>query len=253
MRLNFVQFDNAKKIKIPSLCEDLAEDIGIQIGDGSVEYRKNNRGKGSYKVGVYGDINEDRHYLLNFVKSLKERLYGIRVYVYKSVPAGTIFLTIYSKNLVYFYKHLEFPVGPKLGVKIPPFIFSDKRLEIACLRGLMDTDGSLAFCKGSYRNYSNPVIHFTTKSKLLAIQTVKILDDLGFSSSKDFDSKQYDRRTNKTYIKNNIYVSGKKNLENWMSLIGFNNIARTTRYLVYKKLGFCPPKTTLKQRLKLLK
>ena len=252
MKLNFKQFEKARKIKIPSICEDLSEDIGIQIGDGSIWYRKNNKDKGSYRIGVYGDMSEDKHYLLNFVKPLKERLYRIKVYTYKNNTAGTSSLIIYSKNLVYFYKFLGLPIGPKVNIKIPKFIFSDKKLEIACLRGLMDTDGSLAFCKGRHRKYSNPVIHFTTKSKPLARQASEILENLEFTCSIDFDSKQFDKRTNKTYIKNNIYISGKKNLEKWMSIIGFSNVARTSRYLVYKKIGYCPPNTTLQERLEIL-
>lgn len=252
MKLNFIQFDNARKIRIPSVDEELAEDIGIQLEDGSVGYWKNGKGKGSYKIQVYGDITEDKHYLLNFVKPLKERLYRIKVFTNENNVAGTLFITIYSKNLVYFYKYLGFPIGPKYNIKIPKFVFLNKRLEIACLRGLMDADGSLAFCKGDHRKYSNPVIHFTTKSKPLARQACKILEDLEFTYSIDFDNRQHDKRTNKTYVKNNIYISGKRSLEKWMNVIGFNNIARISRYFVYKKLGFCPPHTNLKQRLNIL-
>ena len=37
-----------------------------------------------------------------------------------------------------------------------------------------------------------------------------------------------------------------------MKKIGFNNYAKYSKYEVWKKFGFCPPYTTLKQRKKIL-
>jgi len=253
MKLNFKQFEKARKIKIPSISEELAEDIGIQIGDGFIGYWRNGKEKGSFKIQVYGNITEDEHYLTNFVKPLKEKLYGIKVYSNKNSIAGTFFITIYSKNLLYFYKNLGFPIGPKINIKIPKFIFSDKKLEIACLRGLMDTDGTLSFRKGDYSNYSFPIVKFSSKSKNLSIQVCKILNNLKIPFSVQYDIKQHDKRTKKIYIKNEVCIQGKKNLEKWMKIIGFNNVTQITKYLVYKKLGYCTPRTTLKQRLDILK
>jgi hypothetical protein len=250
--MDFEQFELAKKISIPPLCQELAEDIGIQIGDGSISLWKRDGINGSYKVQVYGDIKEDAYYLLNFVKPLKERLFNVHVNSGSNNAAGTLFLTIYSKNLVYFYNLLGLQTGRKVDIRIPDFVFQNRKFEASCLRGLMDTDGSLAFSKGERRTHSNPVIHFTSKGKFLAKQVCGMLDDLEFSYSTDFDSKQYDARTGKTYVKSNVYVSGKKSLEKWMSIVGFNNPARMTRYLVYKKLGYCVPKTTIHQRLNML-
>jgi hypothetical protein len=41
---------------------------------------------------------------------------------------------------------------------------------------------------------------------------------------------------------------GSEKLEKWMNLIGIKNPVKLTRYLVWKRFGFCPPHTTLKQR-----
>ena len=45
-----------------------------------------------------------------------------------------------------------------------------------------------------------------------------------------------------------ISVRGIERIENWMNKIGFNNPAQFSRYLVWKKFGFCPPKSTIEQR-----
>jgi len=253
MNLGFEQFERARKIRIPPICEELAEDIGIQIGDGSLGYWGNGKGGRSFIANVYGNITEDEIYLMTCVKTLKEKLFGVHVSYRRDRTAGTFVLTIYSKNLICFYKNLGFPIGPKINIKIPDFIFINKKLQIACLRGLMDTDGSLAFRKGDYSNYSFPIVKFSSKSKNLCVQVCRILDNLKLSYTVQFNIKQYDKRTKRIYIKNEICIQGKKNLEKWMKIVGFHNIAQITKYLVYKKLGYCLPRTTLQKRLDILK
>lgn len=66
------------------------------------------------------------------------------------------------------------------------------------------------------------------------------------------DESYYDERTKKIYIKHNIYVSGKDNLDRWIKTIGFSNPVHLTKFQIWDKFGFCPPKTTLRERLKIL-
>jgi len=49
-----------------------------------------------------------------------------------------------------------------------------------------------------------------------------------------------------------ISISGVDGLEKWMNLIGIKNPVKLSRYLVWKKFGFCPPHTTLQQRKDIL-
>lgn len=253
MNFNFEQFERAKNIKIPSVCEELAEDIGIQIGDGSNGIWKRGKGENNYIVEVYGNLIEDEIYLTKFVKPLKESLYGVHVSKHKNKSAGTIIDRIYSKNLVFFYKSLGLPIGKKVDLKIPRFILENRELQIACLRGLMDTDGTLSFRKGDYKNYSFPIVKFSSNSRKLSLQVCKILDNLEIPFSAQFNIQQYDKRTKKIYVKSEVCIQGKKNLEKWMRIVGFNNITQHSKYLVYKKLGYCQSHTTLNQRLNILK
>ena len=248
MGLAFVQYNKARKFNVPPITKDLAEDFGIQIGDGYIK-GQNSR----YTILVSGHITEDKHYLVNYVKPLKEKLYNVSVKVYRAPLAGTLVLKIDNKELFKFYIEKGLKESPKINIKIPNFITENKKLQIACLRGLMDTDGSLCFNKGDHKTYSNPVLHFSTKSKVLARQVCKILDNFEFSYYVQFDRRFFDKRTKKYYVENDIYVQGKKSIENWVKIVGSHNISQFSRYLVYKKLGFCPPHTTLAERLKILK
>jgi len=47
-------------------------------------------------------------------------------------------------------------------------------------------------------------------------------------------------------------LSGIQNLENWVRSIGFKNSSKYSRYLVWKKHGFCPVNTTFTQRQQIL-
>ena len=227
---------------------DLAEDFGIQIGDGYIKRQTN-----GYTIVVSGHRSEDEHYLVSFVKPLKEKLYNVKVKVYEAQAAGTLILKIDNKNLYKFYIASGLKESPKINIEIPKFIIKSKKLQIACLRGLMDTDGSLSFIKGDRKQHSYPTIHFATKSRPLAKQVCRILDNLKFTYFVQFDAKHYHSKANRYYIETDIYIYGKENLDRWMKIVGFHNIVQITRYLVYKKLGYCPPKTTLVQRLKILK
>ena len=48
-------------------------------------------------------------------------------------------------------------------------------------------------------------------------------------------------------------IIGKKSDNKWMRLIGFSNPKHITKIEVWKKLGYCPPRTTYLERLKILK
>ena len=50
-----------------------------------------------------------------------------------------------------------------------------------------------------------------------------------------------------------ITVRGEERLKKWMNSIGFNNNVQSTKYLIWKNNGFCPPDTTLDQMKEILK
>ena len=50
-----------------------------------------------------------------------------------------------------------------------------------------------------------------------------------------------------------VIVDGGINVNKWFEIIGSNNPKHITKYLIWKKHGFCPTKTNLKERRKILK
>ena len=54
------------------------------------------------------------------------------------------------------------------------------------------------------------------------------------------------------FIHYRLQINGRKNLSKWMNLIGFSNPKHLTKIKVWKNLGYCPPRTTYSERLKII-
>ena len=78
---------------------------------------------------------------------------------------------------------------------------------------------------------------------------LKFLKYLGFNVDVILDAKRFDYRFNKEWIEQRLRLSGRKNLQLWINLIGFRNQRHLGRYEEYLKSGTMvrkrgrPPKT----------
>jgi len=142
------------------------------------------------------------------------------------------------------------PIGPKRDKDIP-IIIKEANMEIkrAFLRGLADTDASLTFRKGRRRRNSYPVIDYRTQSLIAHNSILKILRELGFTFH---EGRYLSRRNDKIHPINYFQLNGRKQLAKWMQEIGFTNPNQVTRYEVWQKFGFLPPRTTIIDRRKML-
>jgi intein/homing endonuclease len=253
--ISFSFADHKRKIELPDFLDTfLAEDIGIQIGDGSLPLIVDNRGVKKYVVGCYGNISEDRNYMKNIVIPLKNKLFNINLKMNDHPTGGVCYIKFESKAIFTFYeKIIGLKTGKKKEISIPEIILNaPSEIKLACIRGIADTDFCLSF-KKKYKEYHDyPVLHLGCNSKILVKQLNEILKKSGINSNTVFDQECFDKRTGKTYIKHYLFISGKKQLEKWMSLIGFHNSVYVTKYLFWKKFGFYPPKITLQQRISTL-
>ena len=146
------------------------------------------------------------------------------------------------------------PVGRKTSIAIPTVILRSKNREIkfSFLRGLADTDFSLTFQKKNKNRHFYPILKTALVSEEVVRDSARLLKENGFKVHIEIGRKNYDKRTRKFYITNCLYMSGKRNLELWMKMIGFNNPKNITKYQIWKKFSFCPPRTSLSQRKSIL-
>src|SRR3989344_4602352 len=130
--------NNTKKISYPELNEGLAELIGAHLGDGTMT---------NYFIRISGDYRYDLSYF-HYLSSLIFKLFGVQALILRDKrPINTFYLLIASKNICSFLKdNYNISYGHKIRNKtsIPKKILEDKKLSIACLRGLIDTDGSVS-------------------------------------------------------------------------------------------------------------
>lgn len=217
-------------ITIPQkLTEDLAEEIGMHIGDGSM-----NTYKGRFLYSLRGHLIDDEKYYENHVKTLFKKLYGIEVHI-RRWPDVIGFQI--SSNAIGSFKHkiIGLPSGPKLNIKIPDSIIKRRKLFLACLRGIFDTDGCLSFEKKSREIPYYPRIILTTTSENLNNQMVYLLREKMKFNLSTWCKKNLGTNRMPAYI---TCVRGKENLIKWFKLIGSSNPKNKFKYTYWKKHGY---------------
>ncbi len=72
----------------------------------------------------------------------------------------------------------------KQCIRVPPWIMRNRKAMISCLRGLIETDGSI------YRDRGYPMVNFTSVIPTLTRDVIRIMHNLGFAPH------AYTRKTN---------------------------------------------------------
>ncbi len=193
---------------------EVAEVMGIMLGDGNIWERK-----GFYYVRVCGHSTEDRKYLINHVKPLIKKIFNINMQTYKHKTNNELYLTKGSKDFVFTLKNYGLESGDKIknNKGIPEWVFSSEDYLKACIRGLIDTDGSVTAITN--RNYT--YIWFTNKNAALRDDFEKAMRILGYKIAKWNLSG-----TPETYIGN------KKGIRKFYKEIGFNNPKHELRFMM---------------------
>jgi hypothetical protein len=242
-KINIKQIRFKTKINFPtSLSRELAEEIGIHIGDGSLFFRKKENHY-DYVVCLSGEEESYKDYVIKLVK----KIYGILPsYIDTDRIKNSINIEYNSKLLFLWKKSLGLPVGHKNEIIIPKFI-SNSSFVVDCLRGIFDTDGSITFKKKNDIYHTYPVLKIDNKSPKLVLQINSLLKKIGINSSFELNRPHTSSRGSITHV-STIYISGRSNLIKWFSLVSPKNEIHISKYQIWKKFGFCPPKTTLQQR-----
>lgn len=197
-----------KSILEPSLSTELAEFVGILIGDGGIT---------KYQVVVTLNRIDDKLYA-QFVAALMEELFGVKPSV---LPFEMIYkITISRGKLVRFCHSLGLKIGNKIkqNIDIPNWIKNDKNYSIACIRGLMDTDGCIYNechnIKG--KRYCYPRLSFVSHSLALRESYFQILADLGFTPK---------MRNNRS-----VHLESRSDIIDYFRIVGTNNPKHWNRY-----------------------
>lgn len=205
-------------IKIPGKNEKLAEVIGAILGDGNVNYYKKGKKIGVYQIKIAGDSRLDKDYHMIYLNNLFFELFGLNGKEILSKIGNTRFINFSSKKLVEFFIKEGLKSGDKIEnqVTIPEWIWGKNAYLKACLRGLIDTDGSIF--KMSNKDPKLMRIGFTNHNKTLLEDTRKTFIILGFHPSKIINNRQF-------------YLSRQEEISKYLKEIGFSNKKHQDRLL----------------------
>ena len=159
----------------PPKSVELAELVGIMMGDG---------GLSNYQATITLHHTDDRDYIA-FVAKKIEKLFRIKPAIYHRQEISVCNVVVSRKGIVAYLHSLGLPIGNKIrqGLDIPEWIKKNEKFALACVRGLIDTDGSVVthsyVVKGKRYRYKK--ISFCTHSELLRHSVARILSDSGMS------------------------------------------------------------------------
>ena len=201
-----------KTIKKPRLSIELAEFIGIMLGDGGIS---------NYQINLTFNAQTESEYT-SYVQKLIKKLFLISASITLRPLDNANRVVASSKNLVEFLERVGLEKSNKIK-NIPRWILDNRSYSIACLRGLVDTDGSFYSYRHKVFNkiYCNFAMSFTNYSKSLLRTVYKILKYLDFTPV--IDSKH-------------VYLHKRKEIDRYFKEIGSSNLKHSQKYKNYLSL-----------------
>lgn len=196
----------------PKFSKNLAEFVGIMLGDGGIT-------KNQLRVTLHciDDIEYSEYVMNLFVK-----LFGVMPSKYKKKDCQVFNIEISRVELVKFCAEiLGLKVGNKVKqqVDIPEWIRNKKQYKISCLRGLIDTDGCLIVHKYKSKNkiYVYKKIGFTSRSYPLLKSVHEMLREIGIKNR---------------IMKNNqdIRIEAVSEVEKYFKIVNSNNAKHLKKF-----------------------
>ncbi len=199
---------SVKIYKLPNnFSENLAEFVGIMLGDGGIT---------SSQCAITLNSQADSDYI-EFVSDFTYKLFGERPKRFKKKDCNAIVLYYNGVGLVQYLCKIGLKAGNKVKqqVGVPDWIKNSYSFKIACLRGLMDTDGGVFMhnynVNGKKYNYKK--ICFSNRSIPLLIFVMETLSELGFTP------KLIDKIENKK-----VWLYNENEVNRYLTIIGSHNL-----------------------------
>lgn len=189
------------KVICPKYSTKLAELMGIIIGDGSIT---------DYQITITLNNKDDKKYASFVIKLIEDLL---KLKPSSNFRESVINIVISRKKLVEYFQAIGLKKGNKIRqmVDIPEWIKNSPDYSLACIRGLVDTDG--CFYKHKYRVnnkwYSYDKINFTSRSLKLIQSVKKIMMRIGLNP-------MVDRR-------GDIRLNSMKDIKRYLKIVGSHN------------------------------
>ncbi len=237
MQRDVSENDRIRGIKLPKeISKDLAYLCGIFAGDGSLGYR---RKKNEYCLKVVGNPKDEKEFYHQVIGPKFEKVFGILPRMKYHDSKTTYGFSIYSKSIyLYLVNVTGLPSGVKYhSLKVPDIFLDDKKLTMAFIRGVFDTDGCISFKKRYRTEPYYPTISVCSKSRKFIDEIADILKTTQLIFSGPYTYMQKDMRITQGHTTTSrIYIYGHKNLQIWIDTIDFYSPKHLAKIQKYAKL-----------------
>lgn len=205
----------------------LAEETGLHIGDGTMNYyKKRHLMKGKYSLR--GHLVDDRAHYDTRVREIYYLLYRLEVPNMEMPSTGVYGFQLWNDELVKFKSEvLGLPLGWKTNITIPKVFMSQKKYQLAVLRGIYDTDGNVYIENKRGKPYLRA--KFSNTSQALTFQIHSILLSCEIRATLHCQ-KRNNPNWNDLY---NVEIRGEKNVTRLFAVINPTNqkhLAKFKRY-----------------------
>ena len=196
--------------KKPRKSKELAEFFGIMMGDGGIT---------NSQICVTLHHIDDLEYS-KFVIKLMKKLFDILPSVYHIKKMSVNNIVISRSGLVKYLNSMGLLIGNKIkqGLNIPSWINKNRSYKIACLRGLVDTDGCIFIhkykVKGKYYSYKK--LSFTSYSKPLRDSVCFIMKNFGLNP--------------RLAANRDVRLDSKDDIKNYFKIVGSHNPKHLRKY-----------------------
>ncbi len=195
-----------KIYQLPTYSDDLAEYVGIMLGDGGVT-------SGQSAITLNSEADHD---YVKFVMNLGNKLFGEKPKAIKRKNSKAIVIYYNGVSLVRFLVKIGLKIGNKVKqqVGVPDWIKNSQEYKVACLRGLMDTDGGVFLHKYKVngKEYKYKKICFSNRSIPLLLFVSHVLTELKLTP------KVIDKVENKK-----VWLYNTNEVEEYLKIVGTHN------------------------------
>lgn len=197
----------AKTYKLPyGFSIDLAEFVGILLGDGCIT---------SLQTTITLDSHTDLQFA-QYISQLGKSLFGETPKMYHRSSCNVNIICYHGKQLVEYLTRIGLKTGNKViqQVGVPDWILCNSDFKIACLKGLIDTDGGIHEHKYKVggKLYAYNKLHFTNQSVPLINFVFDTLNSL------NLNPKKMIRIENKK-----VWLYNRENVQKYLGLVGSSN------------------------------
>jgi len=199
-------------MKALELYKQLAEIVGILLGDGSIGIYRNHQ-----RIKITLNAKEEEEYAKH-IQTLFYQIFGVVPKIKYRIHENTLDLFIFDRKVIrLFLNEVGLVLSPKWGRAIIPNWIFERHVENYVIRGYCDTDGSVVIAQNNGTLY--PRIEMKICPSPMQAQFIRILHE------KNFKFGVYTIGKGKVRIQ----LNGKKQLQQWMTLIGFSNSQKLNR------------------------